>query len=113
MQKEKTVGEKLGREETPGKEVLDCCHPHAHLGGNAPLVVTGRSDEFRDTTGWLHEQPPRGPVDAPDTTVGVKREIHAEFSRPFDVREAIDSDPLIVKMRAALGIISMLVPEIS
>ncbi len=53
------------------------------------------------------------PRDYYGTNVRVKREIHAEFSRPFDVREAIDNDPLIVEMRASLGIISMLVPEIS
>jgi len=105
----------------PRKEVLDWCHRQVHVGGHALLVVTGRSDEFRDiTTRWLNEHlsvPFAGlwmrPLGHYGSNATVKREIHTELSRSFDIREAIDDDPPIVEMWVALGIISTLAPGLT
>ena len=103
----------------PRQEVLDWCHQQFHEGGYA-LLVTGRSDEFRDiTVEWLDEH-----LSVPyaglwmrtkgdyGSNASVKREIHAELTRAFAIRAAIDDDPLIVEMWTALGIISTLVPSV-
>ena len=42
----------------------------------------------------------------------VKREIHAELASSFDIRAAIDDDPLIAEMWVGLGISTTLVPEV-
>ena len=44
------------------------------------------------------------------SNASVKREIHAELATSFDIRAAIDDDPLIVEMWTSLGIMSTLVP---
>ncbi|CAN1559255.1 hypothetical protein MCEMIE22_02581 [Mycobacteriaceae bacterium] len=103
----------------PRQEVLDWCHTHFHEGGYALLVVTGRSDEFRDITAdWLDEHlevPYTGLWMRPKGHYGsngsVKREIHAELATSFDIRAAIDDDPLIVEMWTSIGIMSTLVPR--
>ena len=46
------------------------------------------------------------------SNVHVKRGIHIELARSFDIRAAIDDDPLIVQMWAELGIAATLVPEV-
>jgi len=103
----------------PRREVLDWCHQF-HADGHAVLVVTGRSDEFRDiTVEWLDEHllvPYAGlwmrPRSHFGSNVHVKREIHIELARSFDIRAAIDDDPQIVEMWSALGIAATLVPEV-
>ena len=103
----------------PRREVLDWCHQF-HADGHAVLVVTGRSVEFRDITAeWLDEHllvPYAGlwmrPRDHYGSNASVKREIHVELARSFDIRAAIDDDPLIVEMWFALGIAATLVPEV-
>lgn len=105
----------------PRPEVLDWCHRHFHQDGYALLVVTGRSDEFRDITiEWLAEHLPvpyaglwMRPRGHYGSNVTVKREIHTKLMRSFDIRAAIDDDLQIVEMWAALGILSTLVPEAS
>ena len=102
----------------PRREVLDWCHQF-HADGHAVLVVTGRSDEFRDiTVEWLDEHllvPYAGlwmrPRSHYGSNVHVKREIHIELARSFDIRAAIDDDPQIVEMWSALGIAATLVPR--
>ena len=42
----------------------------------------------------------------------VKRQIHIELVRAFDIRAAIDDDPLIVEMWTELGIPSTLLPAV-
>lgn len=104
----------------PRPEVLEWCHRHVHGAGYELLVVTGRSDEFRDiTVEWLDEHlclPYAGlwmrPAGDYGSNVGVKRAIHVELARSFDIRAAIDDDPLIVEMWAGLGIDSTLIPEV-
>ena len=84
------------------------------------LVVTGRSDEFRDiTVEWLDEHllvPYAGlwmrPRSHYGSNVHVKREIHIELARSFDIRAAIDDDPQIVEMWTELGIAATLIPEV-
>jgi hypothetical protein len=46
------------------------------------------------------------------SNVHVKRKIHFELARSFDIRAAIDDDPQIVEMWSALGIAATLVPEV-
>ena len=104
----------------PRSDVLEWCH-RFHTDGYALLVVTGRSDEFRDITAeWLAEHlpvpyaglwmRPRGHYGSNTT---VKREIHVDLVRSFDIRAAIDDDPLIVQLWAELGISATLVPEVN
>lgn len=103
----------------PREEVLDWCRHHVQVEGCALLVVTGRSDQFRDITAeWLEEHlsmPYAGlwmrPTGHFGSNVGVKRRIHAELARSFDIRAAIDDDPLIVQLWADLGIDTTLVPR--
>jgi hypothetical protein len=103
----------------PRREVVDWCHQF-HADGHAVLVVTGRSDEFRDiTVEWLDEHllvpyaglwmRPRGHY---GSNARVKRQIHIELARSFDIRAAIDDDPLIVEMWTELGIPSTLLPAV-
>ena len=103
----------------PRPEVLDWCQQH-HEDGCALLVVTGRSDEFRDiTTDWLGEHllvpyaglwmRPKGDYSSNES---VKRKIHTHLARSFNILAAIDDDPLIVEMWAELGIVCTLVPEV-
>lgn len=104
----------------PRREVLDWCHQHFHQNGYALLVLTGRSDEFRDiTVDWLDEHlrlPYAGlwmrPTGHYGSNTRVKREIYAELARSFDIRAAIDDDPLIAEMWVGLGISTTLVPEV-
>jgi hypothetical protein len=42
----------------------------------------------------------------------VKREIHVELARSFDIRAAIDDDPAIAEMWTELGIASTLLPAV-
>jgi hypothetical protein len=42
----------------------------------------------------------------------LKREIHIERARSFDIRAAIDDDPQPVEMWSALGIAATLIPEV-
>ena len=104
----------------PRREILEWCHQF-HEDGHAVLVVTGRSDEFRDITlEWLDEHllvPYAGLWMRPQGHYGsnatVKRQIHVELARSFDIRAAIDDDPLIAEMWTELGIPSTLVTAVS
>lgn len=104
----------------PRQEVLDWCHQHFREHGYALLVVTGRSDDFRNiTVDWLDEHLPlpyaglwMRPTGHYGSNARVKREIHAELASSFDIRAAIDDDPLIAEMWVGLGISTTLVPEV-
>jgi len=103
----------------PRQEALDWCRQF-HDKGCALLVVTGRSDEFRDITeDWLDEHLPipyfglfmRRKGDN-SSNASVKRAIHTSLTRSFDIWAAIDDDPLIVQMWAEFGIVSTLISEV-
>ena len=78
----------------PRQDVLDWCHHQFREGDCALLVVTGRSDEFRDiTTEWLREHlsvPYAGlwmrPKGDYSSNASVKREIHTHLARSFNIR---------------------------
>lgn len=103
----------------PRQDVLDWCHQHFNDGDHALLIVTGRSEEFRGiTTEWLDQHllvPYAGlwmrPAGHYGSNATVKREIHSTLTQSFDIRAAIDDDPLIVEMWTALGIDCTLVPD--
>lgn len=98
----------------PRPDVLDWCQAQFHEAGCALLVVTGRSEQFRDITAdWLDEHlavPYAGlwmrPHGNYESNAAVKRDIHAELSQSFDIRAAIDDDPTIVELWSALGIVT-------
>lgn len=104
----------------PRSDVLEWCH-RFHTDGHALLIVTGRSDEFRAiTVEWLAAHLPvpyaglwMRPRGHNGSNTTVKREIHVDLVRAFDIRAAIDDDPLIVQLWAELGISATLVPEVS
>jgi len=95
----------------PHRAVVDWCIDQ-HRRRHAILVVTGRDDWSRDLTAeWLATHLPV-PVTGLHmrrdgdyrANVEVKREIHANLSRRFDIRGAIDDDPEIAAMWEELNI---------
>ncbi len=95
----------------PHRAVVEWCLDH-HSRGHEILVVTGR-DEFAHglTVGWLAEHlpvPTAGVHMRRDgdcrSNFDVKREIHEELVRTYDIRAAIDDDPEIVELWLEVGI---------
>lgn len=101
----------------PHQDVLDWCLDH-HAKGHAILVVTARMQEWYGLTQeWLRKHMPC-PYDGPfhrcqddkRASAIIKREIVAYLSQHYQIRAAIDDDPDNIKMFAALGIPTELVP---
>lgn len=95
----------------PHRAVIDWCVDQ-HGRGHAILVLTGRDAWARELTSqWLAEHLPvpvdglfmRGDRDYRSNTA-VKREIHDELARSYDIRAAIDDAPEIVQLWQEIGI---------
>jgi hypothetical protein len=86
--------------------------------GHTILIVTGRMEMWRDVTEtWLDRNMRRqwyGPwmrsQDDFRTDVAVKREIHAELSKRWEIVGAIDDNPSIVALWQELGIPTVVMP---
>jgi hypothetical protein len=102
------------------------CPPHqwvvdwvkfCHALGFATIIVTGRSRKYeRHTAMWLamHDVPttemhmrPRGDM-RPD--VDIKRDILRSIERRFEIVEAIDDNPHVIKLWRTEGIPVTVVP---
>lgn len=86
--------------------------------GHDILIVTGRMEMWRDhTVQWLATNVERqwiGPWMRPQgdyrTDVEVKREIHAELARCWEIVGAIDDNPSIVALWQDLGVPTVVMP---
>jgi FMN phosphatase YigB (HAD superfamily) len=95
----------------PSRAVVDWCVDH-HSRGHEIFVVTGRDAWARGLTErWLSQHLPvpigglymrrNGDI---RSNVDVKREIHDRLAVNYDIRAAIDDDPLIVELWQEIGI---------
>jgi FMN phosphatase YigB (HAD superfamily) len=95
----------------PNRAVVDWCLDH-HSRGHEILIVTGRDAWARELTDhWLsqHLTVPIGGLYMRRngdirSNVDVKREIHDRLARTYEIRAAIDDDPLIVELWQEIGI---------
>lgn len=95
----------------PYRAVIEWCLEQ-NTRGHSILIVTGRDAWTRALTEqWLSEHLPV-PFDGlhmrPDgdfrSNRHVKREIHSQLARTYEIRAAIDDDPEIVELWQELGI---------
>lgn len=101
----------------PHQRALDYVSEAADEGHDI-LIVTGRMAMWRDNTvEWLRDNMPRGwvglwmrPQGDYRTDVEVKREIHTELAKRWDIVGAIDDNPSIVALWQELGIPTVVMP---
>lgn len=103
------------------------CPPHqqaidyaktAWIEGHAVLVVTGRMEQWRGhTLQWLMKHMPvpwevlrMRPHGDYRKDTDVKREIHTDLTRTWDIVGAIDDNPAIVELWQSLGIPTVVMP---
>jgi hypothetical protein len=103
----------------PHQMALDWCVDY-HRRGHTILIVTGRDEWAREMTEeWLATHLPvpyAGPFMRADddhrANVDVKRDIyHRELRGRFDIRAAIEDDPVITELWMGLGIPVTEVPD--